>query len=238
MRIYGELKSFKSLNCFLKTLENQIKEPSNTLKGSGNTTQKGTRDTLVSGRSNTLEGNNENCFISGNNNKIDNSINNANVFGSYGRATSQGALTLGCGGGSLGYSQTSFIQQYGRTTNGSATIITTQGEEEKWIAYQNNSVIGFKAQVVVVCYGGGDGTAGDYAYLELKGAVKIDNGGNTTFSQSSTTIASSGNTGTAVLDDSGTDGYISVKVTGAANRNLEWFASVQIIENRLQTVTF
>ena len=35
-----------------------------------------------------------------------------------------------------------------------------------------------------------------------------------------------------------TDPYITVKVTGTANVNIEWFASVQLTENKLYAVTF
>ena len=54
---------------------------------------------------------------------------------------------------------------------------------------------------------------------------------------SSTTIASVGSTGTAQVI-AVTDPFITIEVTGAANRILEWFASVQITEKKLRAVTF
>ena len=91
--------------------------------------------------------------------------------------------------------------------------------------------------MIGLCYGGSSGTAGDYKYAEIKGAVQVDDGFNLTWSQSSTTIASVGTTGTVQMA-AVTDPYISVEVTGTANVNIEWFASVQTTENKLYSVTF
>ena len=93
-------------------------------------------------------------------------------------------------------------------------------------------------KVLGLCFGGSSGTSGDYVYQEIKGAVKIDNGYNTTFSQSTTTIASVGTTGTAVMVHAGTDPYLTVQVTGTANVSIEWYSSLQITENKLYSVTF
>ena len=98
--------------------------------------------------------------------------------------------------------------------------------------------MGFEVKVIGICYGGSSGTAGDYKYEEIIGAVKVDNGYNLTFSQSTTSIASVGTTGTSVMAFAGEDGFITVKVTGTANVNIEWFASVQLTENKLYSVTF
>ena len=67
--------------------------------------------------------------------------------------------------------------------------------------------------------------------------MQIDDGYNLAWSQSSTTIASVGTTGSAQMA-AVTDPYITVEVTGTTNVNIEWFASVQLTENKLSSVTF
>ena len=67
--------------------------------------------------------------------------------------------------------------------------------------------------------------------------MQVDNGYNLTWSQSSTTIASVGTTGTAQMA-AVTDPNITVEVTGTSNVNIQWFASVQLTEKKLSTDTF
>ena len=201
-----------------------------------NIEESGTRSSTIVGTTNRTKGQNRNVLISGENNQVNTGINNAVVFGNYGQVFNQGQFVIG-GGEALGISQTSIVQLSGRTTDGTATNLTVQNLTTEYLEVQNNAVLGFEVKVIGICSGGSSGTAGHYKYEEIKGAVLIDNGYNTTFSQSTTTIASSGTTGSAVMADV-TDPYITVKVTGTANVNIEWFASVQLTEKKLSSVTF
>ena len=204
--------------------------------GRQNITENNTTSTIISGVNNTTKGNSKNLLISGQNHQVENGINNASVFGTYGKAQREAEIVIG-GGGGLGLNQTSIIQLAGSTTNNTATDLTIQGDTTSYITVQNNSILGFEVKVIGLCYGGGDGAAGDYKYIEIKGAVQIDNGYNLVWSQSSTTIASVGTTGSAQMA-AVTDPYITVEVTGTTNVNIEWFASVQLTENKLSSVTF
>jgi len=200
-----------------------------------------TENIFVSGQKNTIKGQNKNLLISGSGHEVDNGVNNASASGAYGKVKTQGQIVIGGGIGTsdypLGNNQTSIIQLGGITTNASATDLTIHGDETNYITVQNNSILGFEVKVIGLCYGGSSGTAGDYIYAEIKGAVQVDDGFNLTWSQSSTTIASVGTTGTVQMA-AVTDPYITVEATGTANVNIEWFASVQTTENKLYSVTF
>ena len=218
-------------------LNRAFSNTSNTFTGEGNVTESGTNNALLSGSQNTTKGENTNVLITGKSNEIGNGLDNTSVIGgTYANALRQSEVIIG-GGEALGRNQSSTVQLAGATTNATATKLTVQGDGSSYMAVQNNSIFAFEVKLIVLCSGGSSGTAGDYAYLELKGAVQVDDGYNLVFSQSSTTIASVGSTGTAELAGV-TDPYITVEVTGAANRNLEWFASVKITEKKLSTDTF
>jgi|2_EtaG_2_1085320.scaffolds.fasta_scaffold42626_2 hypothetical protein len=201
----------------------------------------GTRNTTIIGVNNTTKGQNKNVLISGESHEVDNGINNATTLGANGKVKNQGELVLGGGIGTsdapLGNNQTSIVQLGGLTSDASRTNLTVHGAGTDYITVQNNSILGFEVKVIGLCYGGSSGTAGDYKYAEIKGAVQVDDGYNLTWSQSTTTIASVGTTGTVQMA-AVSDPYITVEATGSANVNIEWFASVQITENKLYSVTF
>lgn len=198
----------------------------------------GTKNTTIIGANNTLKGQNTNVLVSGINHQVESGISNASVIGgTYGKVKTQGEVVIG-GGKGLGLNQTSIVQFEGLTTDESATNLTVQGVSSSYITVQNNSIIGFEVKVAAISSGGGEEVAaGSYEYMELKGAVVIDNGYNTTFSQSTTGIARTASLGSVVMADV-TDPYITVRVTGTAGVNIEWFASVQLTEKKLTTVTF
>ena len=225
---YGFSSNFK--------IEKLFKNTTNTKIGSENVTERATENTFINGKKNRTKGNNRNLLISGESHQVENGINNASVFGTFGKALRQAEVVIG-GGGALGLNQTSFVQLNGKTTSATVTDLTVQGDGSSYIAVQNNSVLGFEVKVIALVSGGSSGTAGHYKYFEITGAVLIENDYTTTFSQSTATIASSGTTGTVQMEDVST-GYITVEVTGTENVNIEWFASVQLTENKLVSVTF
>jgi len=213
-----------------------FKNTTNTNIGN-NKAEGSTENTFISGQKNTTKGNNRNIIISGENHQVENNIKNASVLGgTYGKVIRQSEVVIG-GGEALGRNQTSIVQFAGSTTNNTATDLTIQGDTSSYLAVQNNSILGFEVKVIGLCSGGSSGTAGDYKYIEIKGAVQVDNGYNLTWSQSSTTIASVGTTGTAQMA-AVTDPNITVEVTGTSNVNIQWFASVQLTEKKLSTDTF
>ena len=210
----------------------------NRLNGAGNTTQWGSNTIQINGTGNTTKGLNNNCFINGRDSDIAQNMNNSSILGgTFGKVQRQSEIVIG-GGLASGLNQTSVVQLGGTTEDDTATKLTVQSDGESWIAVQNNSIFAFEIKVIVLCAGGSSGTAGDYAYLELKGAIQVDDGYNLAISQSSTTIASVGTTGTATVRSAGADPYITVEVEGAVDINLEWFASVEITEKKLIEATF
>lgn len=238
---YGYKWGEKSQKCFAYRHNSKVhttfRNTSNQRQGSENKTERNTISTIINGNDNITKGTNKNNLISGESNQVNTGINNAVVFGKYGQVFNQSQFVIG-GGEALGISQTSIVQLSGSTTDAVATNLTVQNLTAEYIEVQNNAVLGFEVKVIGICSGGSSGTAGHYVYQEIKGAVLVDDGYNTTFSQSTTTIASSGTTGSAVMAHAGIDPYITVKVTGTANVNIEWFASVQLTEKKLSSVTF
>jgi hypothetical protein len=230
----GTCRSFR----FNTNLNRNIANINNKNNGTGNTTETGSNTIQINGANNTTRGFNNNCFINGSLNEIANGVNNASVLGgTYGKAIRNSEIVIG-GGVLSGVSQTSTLQLGGTTTDATATKLTIQSDGSSFVEVQNNSIFGFEIKVIALCSGGTSGVAGDYVSLELKGAIQVDDGYNLVISQSSTTIASIGATGTAQVIAAGIDPYITIEVTGAANRNLEWFASIQITEKKLRTGTF
>ena len=99
-------------------------------------------------------------------------------------------------------------------------------------------LVTFECFVNVICTGGSSGTVGHYKSLKHTGSIIIDNGYNPTITQSSTTIGSNGTTGTVTMAVV-LDPQMSLKVTGAANINLQWTATVYWYENKLgASITF
>tara|TARA_R110000803_G_scaffold22081_2_gene55120 strand:- start:161 stop:994 length:834 start_codon:yes stop_codon:yes gene_type:complete len=218
-------------------LNRNISNINNRLNGAGNTTEVGSNTVQINGTNNTARGFNNSCFINGSLNEIANGVNNASVLGgTYGKAIRNSEIVIG-GGVLSGVSQTSTLQLGGTTTDATPTNLTIQSDGSSFIEVQNNSVFGFEIKVIALCSGGSSGTAGDYNYLELIGAIQVDDGYNLAISQATHTLAKIGSTLHAQVV-AVTDPYITVEVTGAANVNLEWLASVQITEKKLRTGTF
>jgi hypothetical protein len=213
----------------------------NTKQGKNNITEINTTNAFINGQNNRTKGNNRNLLISGESHEVGNGFSNATVLGAYGKVKNQAEVVIGGGIGTsddaLGNNQTSIVQLGGLTSDASRTDLSVHGDGSNYITVQNNSILGFEVKVIGLCYGGEEGAAGDYKYIEIKGAVKINNSYNLTWSQSSTTIASVGTIGTVQMA-AVSDPYITVEVTGSEGVNIEWFASVQITENKLNSVTF
>jgi hypothetical protein len=209
----------------------------NVVKGNKNKTNIGTENSFVLGNNNTAFGDNLNIIISGKNNEISQNLNNCSILsGSFAESKNQGEVVLGGGGfnNAIGLSQVSFVQQSNKTTNNTETALLTQYLPLTYIQKVANSVIGFEANVIGVNYGGGEGEVGQYIYLQLKGAVVFTNGLASTYTQTSTTIAAGGLTATATMKDVTATSF-GVNVTGAAETNIQWTASIKLWQNKLTT---
>tara|TARA_R110001583_G_scaffold40461_1_gene129201 strand:- start:1411 stop:2256 length:846 start_codon:yes stop_codon:yes gene_type:complete len=220
----------------LKNLEN---ENFTQLIGTKHTLNKGTLDTLVSGMKNETLGNNENCFITGEENTIDRDIKNATVLGKMGKASREGEVVIAGGGDEAGFLQHSEIQISGKTSDATVTTLYVQGDEDGAtgsVFPPSNSICIYEMFLTVICTGGSDGTAGHYKTEKHLGSILKENDNTQTLVSSSiTAISSAGDTGTAAIDVSAGDTGMVVAVTGAANRNLEWSATVHLYINKTAT---
>jgi len=210
--------------------------------GADNTTERATNKTLLNGTNNKTKGSNNNCLVNGQEHELTRGLNNTNILaGSYAQALNQGEVVIGGGGfgSTLALAQTSFIQQTGNTTDGTQTSLYTQNITNKFIEKVKNSVIGFEANVIGVNTGVGEGSAGEYGYVQITGAVKFTNGLASTYHQSTTHIVQSGHSGmniTAVMKDATATSF-GVAVTGLAETYIQWTASIKLWQNKI-TQTF
>ena len=210
--------------------------------GADNTTERATNKTLLNGTNNKTKGSNNNCLVNGQEHELTRGLNNTNILaGSYAQALNQGEVVIGGGGfgSTLALAQTSFIQQSGNTTDGTQTSLYTQYITNKFIEKVKNSVIGFEANVIGVNTGVGEGTAGDYGYVQITGAVTFTNGLASTYHQTTTNIVAPGTSGmniTAVMKDATATSF-GVAVTGLAETYIQWTASIKLWQNKItQTI--
>ena len=221
---------------FNSLIEKRGKNLDNKVSGKNNTTSTNTSASFITGQKNTTDGINKNIFITGENNRIQSNLSNLSIIGgTHALGFHNGEVIIGAGkldDGQVGSLQMSIIQLSGNTTNDTLTNLTIQNDGSH-IEIQNNCILGFEAHLIGLCTGGTDGTAGQYIYYKLVGACKIDNGFNLTFTQSISTIAD----GSLALEvtptfASVTDNFITLKVTGLANVNINWYSSVHLFTNK------
>ena len=222
------------------TLDKKFNNIHNNVRGG--TTEYGTKNTLLNGQQNVTKGNNFNNIINGEKHQIEIDAKNCNLLaGSYGNIQNQGEVVIGGGGfgTTLALAQTSFVQQSGITSDGTQTSLYTQYITNKFIEKVANSVIGFEANVIGVNTGVGEGSAGDYGYVQITGAVKFTNGLASQYSQSSTNIVAPGTSGlniSAVMKDATATSF-GIAVTGLEETRIQWTASIRLWQNKL-TQTF
>jgi hypothetical protein len=157
-------------------------------------------------------------------------------------------VAIGGGKGSLTSGETTFISRRktsvielsGVTTDNTATNLTVLGDGSSFINVEANSIIGYDIFITRLELGGSAGTAGNYSYRNIRGAVKIDNSLTMTFVVGfNRNIAKIGINATCIMADSTTGGVpsISVNVQDRANVNNLWSASVTLHEV-VSTTTF
>ena len=233
-RSTGTCQAFNYNYNLLRNMSNATNEVA------GGTTGRDTENTVLNGNSNLALGRNTNCFVTGESNTLESGLDNTSIIGGkMGKALRQGEVLIGGGGyNSLtGLLQQSFVQVSNKTTDAADTLLYTQGDGLNQIGLQKNSITAFEVFVTALVTGGSSGTAGHYKTIKITGSVLNDNSDSETLTQSQTTIASNGTTGTAVMDVAGT-GLLRVLVNGTANVNIAWSASVNLYENTTNAATF
>lgn len=205
----------------------------NVIKGSGNTTQTGTNNTLVMGESNVVAGFSRNNLIIGSNNEISNGVNNATVVGNYGLAERDGEFVVGGGGFSgagKGYAQHSTITLTGTTTDGTVTNLFVNGDSSQTVIARNTttgSFQGYEAHVMAVRTGGtAAGAVDDRLFERVSGIIYLKSESNTV-----ATIGSFGSvSGWASSAKLSGVNDMHYAVTGKANMNISWSCTLNIYE--------
>jgi hypothetical protein len=223
-------------------LNRNISNANNTIRGSQNTTETGVNNTQIMGESNTVRSLSRNNLIVGSQNEIVSGISNATILATNGEARTQAEFAIGGGKGSLSDStdaatfvsrrKTSVIELSGVTIDSTATNLTVQGGDS-FINVENNSIIGYDIYITRLELGGSSGTAGNYSYRNIRGAVKINQVGVMSFIVGfNRNIAKVGVNATCIMADSTTGGVPSISVNVADRSNVHnlWSASVTLHE--------
>ena len=221
-------------------LNNRITNKNNKINGQNNNTERNSNNLVIIGSSNTTKGNNTNILITGERNEIQTGINNSSIIaGSLASIVNQGEVVLGGGGfnNAVGLSQQSFIQQSGKTTDATETALLVQYLPLTYIQKVKNSVIGFEAHVIGVNDGVVQGSAGEYGYFKLTGAVVFTNGLASTYHVTVSAVVPHGHSGlnlTGTMKDVTATSF-GVHVTGITETNIQWTASIKLWQNKLTT---
>ena len=226
------------------TLNEEFDNLTNVKRGRRNTTEIATENSVIIGDNNITKGFNNNTLIIGNGHEIERTFNNSSILGgSLGKITRQSEVAIAGGKTSLSDStdaatfssrrQTSTIELSGVTIDNTATNLTVQGDGSSYINVKNNSIIGYDIYITRLELGGSSGTAGNYSYRNIRGAVKINQVGVMSFVVGfSRNIAKVGQNGTCIMADSTTGGVASIAVNVQDRNNVHnlWSASVTLHE--------
>ena len=218
-------------------LEPAISNESNIVRGNKNTTKSATTNTLIMGESNTAQGNNRNNIIIGDYNEIANGVQNATVLGNYGEAQRDGEVVFGGGafnGLGVGYGQSSTISLSGTTTDATQTNLFVNNSDSNTIIARGStsSFQGFTANVIGVRTGGsaGAGAVNDRIFLIETGIIYLkDLQGAGAKSQGSSGEVTGW---TSAVDFSGTND-MHLSVTGVADMNISWSATLHLYEMKV-----
>jgi hypothetical protein len=240
---YGYTYNRESATCNAFKYSTRINEntniSTNIIGGAKNTLERGSDNILVVGEKNLTKGESRNVFMLGAENEVESGVNNSSILGgSYGLLQNQGEIVMAGGGYNaiLGSAQTSFIQQSGNTEDNTETLLYTQFITNKFIEKVANSVMGFEIHIVGVNTGVGVGTAGDYGYIQVLGAVTFSNGLASTYHQHQNYLVNSGTSGlhlNARMKDATATSF-GVAVTGLAETYIQWTASIRLWTNKIQ----
>ena len=217
-------------------LEKQLKEPSNTIKGVSNTTNKGTSRSIINGTLNTTKGFNENCLISGQGNTINNGVRNSTIIagkGTTSRSLGEAVIT-GHQPSTSNVGQCSIVMLNCNTTDNTTTSMVSQinpsdatGVPLDYIPLPKNSIVGIEMYLTRLETGGSSGTAGNYSYRRQRSCIQIDNAAAGTLVNFNTkNIAKIGVNGTFTITGATiADQFcLSVNVSDRNNVNNSWSA--------------
>ena len=212
--------------------------------GTRNTIREKVQNTIVTGTQNLVRGYNSNVSVLGSEHTVERDFNNSNILGgSRGTVSRQSEIVLGGGKRAISDStnavtfnskrKTSTLELSCVTIDNTATNMTIQGDGESFINVENNSIIGYDIYITRLELGGTSGTAGNYSYRNIRGAVKINQVGVMSFVVGfSRNIAKVGVNGTCIMADSTTGGVPSISVNVQDRNNVHnlWSANVVLHE--------
>ena len=234
---YNEFTGTCSAFNFNTNVVRSFNNESNKTYGSNNTTELGTKNTLIMGQNNTVRGLSRNNLIIGDNNEIANGINNTTVVGNYGLAQRDGEVVFGGGGfegEGAGYGQSSIISLSGTSTNGDPLKLFVNNSDSNTIIARasTSSFQGFDLNVIGVRTGGSSGTGAvnDRRYMQATGLVYLKDlqGGTARL------IGSYGETTgwTSAIAFSGTND-MHLTVTGVVDMTINWSATLNLYEMKV-----
>ena len=236
----GVCMAFNFNTDLIKTFDTQSVKQT----GTRNTIREKVQNTIVTGTQNLVRGYNSNVSVLGSEHTVERDFNNSNILGgSRGTVSRQSEIVLGGGQRAISDStnavtfnsrrKTSTLELSCVTIDNTATNMTIQGDGESFINVENNSIIGYDIYITRLELGGTSGTAGNYSYRNIRGAVKINQVGVMSFVVGfSRNIAKVGVNGTCIMADSTTGGVASISVNVQDRNNVQnlWSASVTLHE--------
>ena len=234
---------------FRPKLEDTLFGRNKRILGVNNNIEPFSQNNIVVGTANTNKSYNCNTITLGTEHEITNNIKNAAIIGGKrAKVTRQSEVAQGGGQRAISDStdavtfnsrrQTSNLQLSCVTIDNTVTNMTIQGDGESFINVENNSIIGYDIFITRLELGGSSGTAGNYSYRNIRGAVKINQTGVMSFIVGFTrNIAKVGTNGTTVMVDSTTGGVPSITVSVQDRNNVHnlWSAAVTIHETVSET---
>jgi len=218
---------------FSPTLNTNISNTNNTIKGPRNVTGTGTNNTQIFGEENNVKGLSRNNIVAGNKNEIVSGVNNAFVYGTLAEARNNNSIVLGgnAAGDILGERQ-SFTLMYGcQTTNNSTVDSFLNNTTDSYFIPEDNAVYYFQSETLAVRVAGssGSGAVGDFKSWVERGVVK-NAAGTLSIERSRTSPADSGTTSgwSPINAVSGSNFRQTVK--GATNMTIEWVSTIRIMQ--------
>ena len=177
----GVCMAFNFNTDLIKTFDTQSVKQT----GTRNTIREKVQNTIVTGTQNLVRGYNSNVSVLGSEHTVERDFNNSNILGgSRGTVSRQSEIVLGGGKRAISDStnavtfnsrrKTSTLELSCVTIDNTATNMTIQGDGSSFINVENNSIIGYDIYITRLELGGTSGTAGNYSYRNIRGAVKIN----------------------------------------------------------------
>ena len=230
---YNEATGTCNAFTFSTQLGKSLRRESNNIQGAENVTGEGTTNTYISGEGNILEGESRNSIIVGSNNQINLGINNANVYGTLGEATTDNSIILGGNNGLdiIGERQNITLMYGKQTTDNSTVDAFLNNTTDSYFVVPDNTVVYFQSETIAVRVAGssGSGAVGDFKSWVERGVVKNARGV-LSIDRSRTSPADSGTTtGWSPINSvSGTNFLQTVK--GATDMTIEWASTIRITQ--------